>query len=112
MAQDPIWLVGKDRNNNVDFGSPFVDEAYQCVLSAGTTTTLNVPTGFKKVLITVQPGAVVYVKKNDTPVASTGSFVKTGAHMNPALKYNIDDGDSLGFRAVDDAEIGVIFFKV
>ena len=104
------WLLGKDRNGNVDYSIDFTDDSYHWTMAAGDTDTLTVPDGIKRALIQIQPGSVIYVGLSSVPV-STGTPAKTGAQMSPSLR-KVLPGDVLNFRAVDAGEVAVTFFEV
>lgn len=104
------WLLGKDKNGNVDYSIDFTDESYQWVMASGDTDTLTVPDRMKRALIQIQPGAVIYVGLAAVP-ASTSSPTKTGAQMSPSLR-KVLPGDVLNFRAMNAGEVVVTFFEV
>lgn len=103
------WLLGKDRNGNVDYSIHFTDESYQWVMAASDTDTLTVPANMTKALFQIQSGAVVHVSLSSIS-ASTGTPTKTGAQISPALR-NVTPGETIYFRAVDAAEICVSFYE-
>jgi len=111
-------IMIKDITGAVTFGLEFPDNKYSGVLTAGSEDTITAPpcpnATYNKLLavFVFEPGSLVWVAKNDTAEAPSGSAGTTTSEGNPAAR-KCNPGDTLSFITNDtSAEFGVTFYAI
>jgi hypothetical protein len=112
----------RDINGYNGFGLEFSDTNYSIKLSAATEANFTVPKNTSPNIATapydwiaifsIEPGDAVWVAKNDTAVAPTGTFSATASSLNPVARV-VKSGDTLSFISNNDnVEVGVSLYAL
>lgn len=111
MANPTKFVITRDDNANVAYGTKFANEVYQYQvgLSPATEETLVVPENINIALFSYT-APTVWVGVGSTPITlPVGGFTQTPAVLNHALK-EVTPGETLRFISSVAAEVGVVFF--
>lgn len=89
-----LMAMGRDMNGYVDYSLEHGDYNIQVKLAALSPFSFTIPSNFKKwrVIFTVDPGASIWVAKNQTALPPTSSPSLNGSIQDPNIRiYNAGD---------------------
>ena len=116
MTQGTSMNLTRDASGKNTFGLPFAPFKYDNTLTAaGGEETLTIPGKYAKysMIISVEPGAEVWVARNATAtLPTTGGFVATDSEMNPVSREVYADDVIHFITGNNDARVGVILHPI
>lgn len=105
----------RDAQSAETFAPDFSDEMYSVAIAASTEQTQTIPgSGLRYIAIfTYEPGAEVWVAKNNTATVPAGAtFAATNSSMNPVAR-KVYSGDIIHFITADDStSIGIELYVI
>lgn len=112
MSISPKFLITKDDNSNLAYGTKYVDSAYQyqAVLLANVETTMVIPENVDTAILSYSNPTVWTAIGSVAITVPVGDFANTPAVLNHAVKEVIP-GETLRFISSIDTEVGVVFFN-
>lgn len=110
-----LFAMTRDINGYNGFGLPFSINKYSATLTTGAEQTFTVPSETRNyiVIFSFEPGARVWVAKNETAAVPAGAtVVSTTSELNPTARQVLG-GDVLHFITPDvTADMGITLYAL
>lgn len=112
MTFAPKFAITRDDNDNLAYGTPYVNSAYQyqARLLANTEVTFTVPQNVNTVIIS-STAPSLWTGLGSTPITvPSGAFTATHAVLNHAVK-EVSPGATMRFISDVNVDVGLVFFN-
>lgn len=108
------FSMTRDINGYNGFGLHFSDRKYNMLLLNGVEQTLTIPADNATYLmiLTSEPGSIVWVADNATAVAPVGAIGAATSELNPIARY-VNKDDVIHFITTDASiQVGVVLYAL